>query len=210
MELGKVSLSYSNNSRFYMGKIIEFFKRLLKRLVEELNESHHGYLNFNFVLKVFDKEDKKKSSTRVKNSEEVEAEEKEFDVQILDFNKHVDDLVKLLEIFPNTVGEALKILMEWLKMSGKELSDESLLSKKSISEIRTGKVKKPRIETLIALCVGMNLPPLVSRRFIETAGIKLNPSDRQQLVYEIILDGCSSLSIYQCNKILRKNGFAPL
>ncbi|KAA8711981.1 transcriptional regulator [Lactococcus garvieae subsp. garvieae] len=192
-----------------MRKIIEYFRRLWKRLAEVLNESHHGYLNFNFVLKIFDKEDKKKSSNRVKNSEEVEAKEKEFDTQILEFNKDMEGLVTLVDSLPNSVGKTLKVLMDWRNMTEAELSEESLVGTKAISNTINGKTI-PKLENMIAFCIGLSLPPILSRKFLGLAGYTLSLSIHTHIYYAIILDGCSHLRIRDCNKILEKNGVRTL
>lgn len=195
-----------------MRKAIEYFKRLLKRLSKVLNESHHGYLNFSFVLKIFDKEDKigkKNSSTHFKNSEEEEKDEKEFDTQILEFNKHMEELVALIDTLPNNVGKTLEVLMKWRNMTEAELHEGSFVGERAISDTITGKTI-PTLENMIAFCIGLSLPPILSRKFLDLAGYKLSLSVRPHIYYAIILDGCSNLDIKDCNKILEKNGVRTL
>lgn len=116
----------------------------------------------------------------------------------------------LLATFPNELGESLKALMKWREISVDKLAEESQLDVASISRIRSGKRDNPTLKSIIALCVGMSLPPLLSHKLIENAGYTLRYSNQEQMLYEIILGGCSSITIFDCNKLLIEKGFEPL
>lgn len=123
---------------------------------------------------------------------------------------HAQDVMDLLANFPSNLGETLKALMKWREISVEKLAEDSQLDVASISRIRSGKRENPTLKSVIALCVGMKLPPILSHKLIENAGYILRFSNQEQMLYEIILDGCGSLDIYACNELLIRKGFEPL
>lgn len=123
---------------------------------------------------------------------------------------HAQDVMDLLVTFPNELGESLKALMKWREISVDKLAEELQLDVASISRIRSGKRDNPTLKSIIALCVGMSLPPLLSHKLIQNAGYTLRYSNQEQMLYEIILGGCSSMNIFDCNKLLIEKGFEPL
>lgn len=123
---------------------------------------------------------------------------------------HAQDMLDLMANFPNDLGETLKLLMKWREIKVDKLSEDSQLDVASISRIRSGARENPTLKTIIALCVGMKLPPMLSHKLIENAGYTLRYSNKEQMLYEIILGGCGSLNIYDCNKLLVREGFEPL
>ncbi|MGF2085417.1 helix-turn-helix domain-containing protein [Lactococcus lactis] len=123
---------------------------------------------------------------------------------------HAQDVMDLLANFPSNLGETLKALMKWREISVEKLAEDSQLDVASISRIRSGKRENPTLKSVIALCVGMKLPPILSHKLIENAGYILRCSNQEQMLYEIILDGCGSLDIYACNELLIRKGFEPL
>lgn len=123
---------------------------------------------------------------------------------------HAQDVMDLLANFPNNLGDSLKTLMKWREITVKKLAEDSLLEVESISRIRSGARENPSLRTIIALCVGMKLPPILSHKLLENAGYTLRYAIPEQMLYEIILGGCSSLDIFDCNKLLIEKGFDPL
>ncbi|XHB96021.1 helix-turn-helix transcriptional regulator [Lactococcus garvieae] len=123
---------------------------------------------------------------------------------------HAQDMLDLMANFPSDLGEALKLLMKWREIKVEKLSEDSQLDVASISRIRSGARENPALRTIIALCVGMKLPPILSHKLIENAGYTLRYSSQEQMLYEIILAGCGSLDIYDCNELLVGKGFEPL
>lgn len=50
----------------------------------------------------------------------------------------------------------------------------------------------------------------MSRKLLELAGYRLRLVKQEEMLYEIILDGCSSKAINDCNRLLMENGLDPL
>lgn len=115
-----------------------------------------------------------------------------------------------LDCICNCLSKSLKTLMKWVNINGRKLADKSEVSEKTIQRIRTGETTNPNIETMISLCIGMDLPYEVSLAFIEKAGLTLMGNNPERLIYKFFLkDGCN-LDIYECDELLKSKGFKGL
>src|SRR5699024_2995069 len=85
----------------------------------------------------------------------------------IQYNKEVKDIFTRL---PNHFPEALKALMKWKGLKNEELAERCLLHPKTIQRMRNEEDYEPKLRTVIALCVGMQLPPILSRKLIEISG----------------------------------------
>ena len=84
-------------------------------------------------------------------------------------------------------GNTLVSLMEWSGVSEYELSEHSHISNKTIQRLRNTAVCTSEKRTLVALCIGMQLPPAVSRCFLQVAGITLGCTSAEDIAYDHIL-----------------------
>lgn len=50
----------------------------------------------------------------------------------------------------------------------------------------------------------------MSRKLLELAGYRLRLVKQEEMLYEIILDGCSSKTTNDCNRLLMENSLDPL
>ena len=124
------------------------------------------------------------------------------------YNKDVMSIIK--EIHPGDFGYSLKALMKWSGVTVEQLAEKSLISTKTLQRMRNESDYQTTIGTVIALCVGMQLPPPISRRFLDTAGFTIRYSSDEQMIYEFIIDGYYTHTIYECNELLTSNGFKEL
>ena len=126
---------------------------------------------------------------------------------ILESEKYINEG---LDCICYCLSKTLKALMKWVKITGKKLADKSEVSEKTIQRIRTGETTNPNIETMVALCIGMDLPYEVSLAFIEKAGLNLMGNNPERLIYKFFLkDGCN-LDIYECDELLKSKGYKGL
>lgn len=65
----------------------------------------------------------------------------------------------------NSFAPALVEVMKWRDVRNQELADETNLGLKAISNLRNGKTE-PKLETVIAICIGMKLPPSISKMLV--------------------------------------------
>ena len=107
-------------------------------------------------------------------------------------------------------GNTLVSLMEWSGVSEYELSEHSHISNKTIQRLRNTAVCTSEKRTLVALCIGMQLPPAVSRCFLQVAGIILGCTSDEDIAYDLILSGYYRSGIAACNALLTGAGLASL
>ena len=107
-------------------------------------------------------------------------------------------------------GYTLKQLMKWNGVSVQALADRSLVSTKTIQRMRNREDYQASIETIIALCIGMQLPPPVSHRFLELAGYQIRYSSDLLATYDLILDEYYKSGIQTCNELLLAMEFKEL
>ena len=107
-------------------------------------------------------------------------------------------------------GNTLVSLMEWSGVSEYELSEHSHISNKTIQRLRNTAVCTSEKRTLVALCIGMQLPPVVSRCFLQVAGITLGCTSAEDIAYDHILSGYYRSGIAACNALLTGAGLAFL
>lgn len=124
---------------------------------------------------------------------------------------HIDDIIEIMSKLNgmSSFAPALVEVMKWRDVRNQELADESYLGLKAISNLRNNKTE-PKLESVIAVCVGMKLPPIVSKKLVELSGNMLRAGNKKDTLYEFILSGAASLNINMCNTLLVNNGFKEL
>lgn len=122
------------------------------------------------------------------------------------FVKEVAEIAKRMN---GDLGANLAMLMECKNCKVEQLSEFSLISAHRISNLRNGG-KNPKLSTLIAICIGLKLPPMLSYKLLDSAGYKLNPGIEEHLMYELLLSCCSTKTIFECNELLVGNKFLAL
>ena len=124
---------------------------------------------------------------------------------------HIDDTQEIMLKLSgmNSFAPALVEVMRWRNVRNLELSDETNLGEKAISNLRNGKTE-PKLETVIAICIGMKLPPRISKMLVELSGRTLRVGNKQEMLYEFFLDCTASWDVNKCNSLLVDKGFREL
>ena len=68
----------------------------------------------------------------------------------------------------------------------------------------------PKLNTVVAVCVGLQLPPDLSMDLVNKSRHSLMAFDEEHVIYRLILNAKYRSSIYECNEILRANNCKPL
>lgn len=118
-------------------------------------------------------------------------------------------LEKIMQVFPRTFPDALDIVMEEYKIREHKLADDSGLDEKTIVRMRSKLDYKPKLKTIIQLCIGLNVPSIICLELIRVAGFTLQPYGVELAYYCIITQkiGCK---LENCNDYLETLGYAPL
>lgn len=122
---------------------------------------------------------------------------------------HIDDVMDVMKDLPTDFGGTLKGLMKWRNVNNQELSDLTNLGLEAISKIRNNKTE-PTLESVIAICVALKLPPVLSRYLIGLTGRSLRTSNKKEMLYEIILSSTASWTVSKCNDLLVKHNYKEL
>lgn len=124
---------------------------------------------------------------------------------------HLGDTLEIMSKLNglSSFAPALVEVMKWRDVKNQELADETNLGLKAISNLRNGKTE-PRLESVIAICVGMKLPPIISKKLVELSGRTLRTGNQQEMLYEFILSGTASWDVNMCNTLLVSKGFKEL
>ncbi len=88
-------------------------------------------------------------------------------------------------------------------------TDKTLLSEKTYDRIKNNELNNPTLETVVAICIGLELGPTYSEEILRLAGYTLNNTP-QQLAYKKLIHSYRGHSIYECNEVLEALGLSPL
>lgn len=124
---------------------------------------------------------------------------------------HIDDTLEIMSKLNgmNKFAPALVEVMKWRDVRNQELADVSSLGIKAISNLRNDKTE-PKLESVIAICIGLKLPPIVGKKLVELSGNMLRAGNERDTLYEFILCATASFDVNMCNKLLVDKGFKEL
>jgi hypothetical protein len=120
-----------------------------------------------------------------------------------------DEAGELIRKLPATFGGALIALMGWREMTVEQLAEKSLVSAKTIQRMRTNANYRFELGTVIAVCIGLNLPCYVSTALVERAGLAFKPTD-EHVAYQHLLSEYCDRTVQDCNEALTLAGFSPI
>jgi hypothetical protein len=86
---------------------------------------------------------------------------------------------------------------------------KTLLSRKTYERIMSNQLPNPTLETVMAICIGLQLSIKDSELLLERAGYKLSSSP-QHLAYHKLLSAFVGHSLFECNEILEALSLSPL
>lgn len=121
----------------------------------------------------------------------------------------VKEAAKMAAKLPGSFGESLKMLMAWRKMTVEILGEKALLDPRTIQRMRNEDERDWDIKRVVAVCIGLQLPPPLSMTLIEKAGLKFRPGEEQFICAHILSTRYTS-TIHECNELLEMVGYPPL
>lgn len=119
------------------------------------------------------------------------------------------DLLSVARKLPMNFSGALDALIEWSEMTEEELAEAAEMSEKTIQRLRNDEPDNVTIETVVQLCIGMKLPPMLSNCLLRASGKSFMMTE-QHLMYQFLLNSCYTKSIYECNDMLVSQDLKPL
>ncbi len=106
---------------------------------------------------------------------------------------------------PSTFADTLVVHMDRLKYTEEALAENALVTAKTIQRMRNDMKYKPKLETVVAVCIGLQLHPVLSIDLVAKAGHSFKQFDEEHIIYQWLLNTKYQCSIYECNEILRAN-----
>ena len=103
--------------------------------------------------------------------------------------------------------------MKWRGVTNEKLGELALLDPRMIQRMRTDENQAWSIKRLVALCIGLNLPPDMSLPLIEKAGVSFKhgiKNGEEQIIMRLILTAYFKSTIHDCNDLLAEAGYPPL
>jgi len=125
---------------------------------------------------------------------------------------HGGELKSVIQGMPNTFGEALKYLMKWADgMTVEALGAAAQLDPKTIQRMRNQPEYPTNIESVVAVCIGMHLPPELSEALLALTEFRLAWMQKEShMMYRFFLYHMYESSVDECNKILQSKGIPIL
>ena len=113
------------------------------------------------------------------------------------------EIQRVLESFPSKFGEALIYLMDWSEITVEKLAEKALISTKMLQRMRNDPSYPKNIDSVVAVCIGMNLPPELSNALISKSGYSLRLAQSEaHLMYYFFLNHMYMGTIHECNEML--------
>lgn len=135
--------------------------------------------------------------------------EKVSDAEREEYVKEQRVLERIMQEFPRTLPNALDTVMKEYDIQNKELADDSDVNEKTIDRIRTKYGYKPKLPTMIQLCIGLRVPTIICLALIEVSGYHLQFYG-VELAYYYILTKKIGCTLYDCNQYLKDLGYPQL
>ena len=128
-----------------------------------------------------------------------------------EFKNYVQQTAAIMDELPSKFGATLAYHMDKLSVSSSTLADRSLINEDVIRRYRNNTTKgNPNIRTVIALCVGLQLPPPLCFDLVRKAKYDFSIGDPEDIAFQTIICSMTKNSIYECNELLISLGLKPL
>ncbi|MDR3313467.1 MAG: helix-turn-helix transcriptional regulator [Oscillospiraceae bacterium] len=122
-----------------------------------------------------------------------------------------EKIAALLRRLPSAFPDMLKELMKWRGVTVEGLAGLSLLSAKTVQRLRRDMDYEPSMETVIALCVGLHLPPIICAELISKAGYIFRPILKHVAYQDLLARSYyEGFSVYEVNDGLKAQGIPQL
>lgn len=126
----------------------------------------------------------------------------------------IDKRQKINQELPDSLGETIKKHRKWKNMNQSQLSENSLVSVNTISRIESGEMREPKLETVMAIIVGLKLDYWLSFDILSKSGyitkFWLLQDTLKIIAYQKIIAFEGKYSIFDVNQMLEAQGIAAL
>lgn len=127
-----------------------------------------------------------------------------------EFADQVNELTDLLTTLPATFSGTLSVHISRSGLTIEQLAEICGISEKTIQRYKASDEIECELPTLITLCVGLKLHPILSFDLLSKAGYGSLKSSKKHTAYKMILLTMYKCSVEQCNDYLLELGSKPL
>lgn len=120
------------------------------------------------------------------------------------------EIMTLKMTLPLVFSDSLVRIMEWAEVTVEQLAEDAKVSSKTIQRMRTKADYNVNMKTVIAICVGMHLHPILSQHLIESAGLVFRYVSEEQMMYHFFITAYYTHTVDECNALLQAKGFKIL
>ena len=145
------------------------------------------------------------TNNKAENNQDAHARENISNQERDDYRR----LERIMQVFPRIFPDALDIVMKEYEIREYRLAEDSDLDEKTIVRMRTRLDYKPKLQTIIQLCIGLKVPSIICLELIRVAGFTLHPYG-VELAYYCIITQKVVCTLQDCNEYLVALGYSPL
>jgi transcriptional regulator with XRE-family HTH domain len=120
-----------------------------------------------------------------------------------------DEITEIKRSLPSTFHELLVTLMKMQNVTIEQLAEKASISVDTIKRLRRIERRVYTIDQILALCIGLHLPPWLSEELIKRAGLMLRDIPEHH-AYRYILNCLFMDSIDDVQRFLKERKFEPL
>ena len=111
---------------------------------------------------------------------------------------------------PMTFSDCVVAHMDRLGISVEKLAERAGVSTKTIQRIRNELDYKPKLGTIISICVGLQLPPPLGQDLVLKSGNVFMPGNQKHILYQWMLSGMYLKPIDECNELMKASNYKEL
>ena len=101
--------------------------------------------------------------------------------------------------------QCMELLLDWREMNYTELASEIDMDEKTISRTVNGRTE-PKLKTVLLICFGLQLPPVISSKLLDVFQCKLNPLNSEHLWIQEALQTKYMEPVFVIRKYLEQYG----
>lgn len=130
-------------------------------------------------------------------------------VELKKINNEAKRTANIMRSLPAAFSDTLIAHMDRLKITVEKLEEKSLVNARTIQRMRNDERYQPKLGTIVAVCIGLQLSPVLSADMIRKSGNTFRATE-EHIIYQMLLNSYYQNSIYECNEILQANNCKPL
>lgn len=139
---------------------------------------------------------------------------RKYSGQVIDeakvLKEHVDDVRQTALNLPRDFKRCLETLMKWSGVTLEELAERSGIAPRTLSNIKNDTSHNMKLESVVAICLGLRLPPELSFDLIEASGLSFRIANPNEAMYKHILYAPDDWDVGKWNEKLLKANLKPL